>query len=456
MEVDCAANQRCLGEPCLPSMNRISRRILLFLAVVCATYATLFAVNLHHLELPAARSKLVWAGFSTALFFALAAWKFPPRWRLNLFALLISVLLLEAVLQMCGWLGLLPGVNTKLKLPYGRVYWTGEGFGNSVRNRHGWNVPEFDLKAPRRIAVIGDSFVEAVEVPRSKNFSVLLQQSLRSSGHGSAVLALGTHGTSPAQHIEVLNYAQKFFQPQEAIIVLYMGDLADSSTAFNYVPPDSYIYYTLDAAGHLQINPASEPFRRHVIKSMENCHRPVPLQLPFLLNSHCMTLQSIVSLRDGLAMKKRADSFAARGYARTGLNPAPFARERSADAQAAMAVMLKELDRLREICHTNGIAMSIVTIPIIPREFYDTQRGTNWTLAIGDYDYLWPDRDLAAFAQTNRIGYLSLANAFKQKNMSVEEIHELFLSNGSGHFSERGHRLCAQAVFDTFYAPPKP
>lgn len=437
-------------------MNRISRKILLCLAVFCAIYATLFAVNLHHLELSVARAKLVWAGFSAALFFALAAWKFPPRWRLNLFALIFSVFLLELMLQMGGWLGLLPGVNTKLKLPYGRVYWTGEGRGNSVRNRYGWHCPEFDLKAPRRIAVIGDSFVEAVEVSRTKNFSVLLQQSLRSSGNGSAVLALGTHGTAPAQHIEVLNYAQKFFQPQEAIFVLYMGDLADGSTVFNYVAPENYIYYTLDDDGHLVINPKSESFRRQFTKSMENCHRPVLLHLPFLLNSHCMTLQSIVSLRDGIAMKRRADSFAARGYARTGLNPVPFARERNADAQAAMAVMLKELERLREICNTNGIAMRIVTIPIVPREFYDTQRGTNWTLAIGDHDYLWPDRDIAAFAQTNRIGYLSLANALKQKNMSVEEIHELFLSNGSGHFSERGHRLCAQVVFDTFYATNKP
>src|SRR5437867_3952530 len=79
-----------------------------------------------------------------------------------LVTMLLMLGLVEVLLEGAGWLGLVPGVNTNQKVPFGRVYWTAEGRGNSIRNRFGWHYPEFDVQASRRVAVIGDSFVEAI------------------------------------------------------------------------------------------------------------------------------------------------------------------------------------------------------------------------------------------------------------------------------------------------------
>jgi hypothetical protein len=38
--------------------------------------------------------------------------------------------------------------------------------------------------------------------------------------------------------------------------------------------------------------------------------------------------------------------------------------------------------------------------------------------------------------------------------MDVKTIQSLFFVNGSGHFTPQGHQVCAQAVFDNFYAKP--
>jgi hypothetical protein len=438
-------------------MNRLSRSVLLLLGASCVAYAALFAANLHFLKVAVAHSRLFWSGLAGAMFFFVAAIRFSPRARLNVVAVVLCFATVEAMLQVCGWLGWLPGVNTKLRVPYGRVYWTGEGFSNSIRNRYGWFFSSFDLKSPRRLAVIGDSFVEAVEVDWTKNHAALLGRLIKAQDPGTTVIGLGNHGTSPAQHIETLQYAQKHFRPQEVVLFLYLGnDIVESSPALNYLLPEEMIYYTLDEQNQLLLNPRSADYRERFVKILENCHRPLLLHLPFMLNSHCMTLQSLVSIRDALGKRQRGGLLAKRGYTKTGLNLAPFAAEQNADTKQALAVMLAELNRCMEICDSNGMFLRLVTIPFFPQEFYETQRGADWTLKIGGYDYLLPDREIAAFAKSHDKPFLSIADHLAAKRVNAEDIRALYLSNGSGHFTEAGHRLCAQAVFDTFYATNQP
>src|SRR5437870_9219544 len=156
-------------------MARALRTFFFILAALLATYAILFAWWLHSIGGSPLTAKSLWAPVFGIVFSLVAARRFSVRGQFGIFFTLLCLLLTEALLQIIGWLGLLPGVNTKAKVPYGRIYWASEGRGNSIRNRFGWHFPEFDLRATHRVAVIGDSFVEAVEVGRSRNFAALLQ-----------------------------------------------------------------------------------------------------------------------------------------------------------------------------------------------------------------------------------------------------------------------------------------
>src|SRR5207253_7565446 len=107
------------------------------------------------------------------------------------------------------------------------------------------------------------------------------------------------------------------------------------------------------------------------------------------------------------------------------------------------AVMFAELGRLNEMCDSYGITLRLVTIPCFPERFYETQRGCDWTMHIGDFDFLAPERRIAQFASEHGISHLELGSLMQAKKLDVEEIRALYLSHGIGHFSEAGHRFCA-------------
>jgi hypothetical protein len=443
-------------------MNRLLRIIFFCLAALLALYAALFANYLHADGEPVWRSKTIWLTLAGVIFFCAAGWRFSLQSKFKLFAVLLSLLAVELFLQAAAWLGVLPGLDTKDKAPFARVYWRSEGHGNSVRNRFGWHFPEFDLKAPKRVAVIGDSFVEAVEVGRNENEAVRLQQLLRAQSPDWSVLGLGTRGTSPAHYMDVLDYAQRHFAPQEAIVMIYLGnDINETSPKLNvsYLPPERFVYYDLDSGGGLVLNPASAGKKEQFDRGLEFSHGPLLGSLAVTLKSHFLTLQMLNSLRGNLGLRSLTRKLAAENpetakYGRIGLSLKPYAVKPDPDAQYALSVMLAELAVMKQRCDANHCKLRLVTIPFFPPQFYSAQSGGTWSAKLGEYDFLAPDRQIAAFAQAQGIPFLSFADWLASKKTDVAGIRGLYFGNGSGHFTEHGHALCARAMFDTFYARP--
>jgi hypothetical protein len=448
-------------------MNRFLQRAFVAAAIAFAAFAVLLAKSFRLQGISWLTSRTLWGSLLWVGFFLVVAFKLAKEWKFRVFVVLSMVAMLELALQGAAWLGVLPGVNTKIKCPYGRVYWTAEGRGNSIRNRFGWHYPEFDLKATNRIAAIGDSFVEAVEVPRNCNHAYLLQERLKQNSPEWAVFGLGTHGTSPAHHLEVLEYAQRHFQPTEAIIYVYLGnDITETSPKLSDWTTNSLIYYDLDASNHLVLNPVSAACREHFVKVMELSHQPFLYCLPTILYSHCMILQSGLSMRDTFKRRRLMASRlgAEKGNLNAsvkprlvpiGINLEPFATNQTQTVTQAMRVLEAELERCKQICDGYGIRLKMVIIPLFPPVFYETQKGRDWTMKIGDYDFLGPELELEDFLKTQQIPVLALGSHL-QHRMDVDEIRTLYLSDGTGHFTEKGHRWCADAVYEAFYQPRQP
>lgn len=446
-------------------MNRFLRAVLFAISALLVLYAMLFARYYHALGESLLQTKMLWVALALAAGLAFAGWKFSLRARFLVFLLLFTLLIVEGLLQALGWLGVLPGVNTKLKAPYARVYWSIEGRGNSIRNRLGWNYPEFDLQAPHRIAFVGDSQVEAVEVHRTRNQAAILHSLLRQRSPDWSVLGLGSHGSSPAYSIDTIEYAHRHFGTEEAILVVSEGsDLTESSVRFNNTPPERYLYYELGPEGGLQLLPGSEVSRKAFRESLEWSHRSLLFNAPVTLNSHCMILQTATSLRDTLNTRQRQAEIAAQtsrpgdeeyaAFARVGFNPRPFAVEPEPEARRALQVLLAELRRGQEVCATNGMKLRLVLLPAFPKVFYDSQKGRDWSSRVGRYDYLKPEQELAAFARSNSIPVLPLGEYIQARRLDVEEIRSLYLTGGIGHLTEKGHRFCAEAIYDSFYRQP--
>src|SRR2546422_8042110 len=243
-------------------MNRFLRTTFICVAAVSGVGAVLLVCDLQAAELPVMRAKAFWALLIGTAFFFVGAWRFSMRTKFKIFCLLFSFLFVEAILQALSWMGVLPAVNTKEHIPWGRVYWTAEGLGNSIRNRYGWYFPEFDLERANRVAIIGDSIVEAVEVHRTHNIGALLRNKVRAANPQSTVMGFGNHGVGPAHYLEILKYAYRHFEIKEAIIVLYLGnDVTDCSPRLQFHDPEQYLYYTLAPNGVAVLDARGERVR---------------------------------------------------------------------------------------------------------------------------------------------------------------------------------------------------
>ena len=445
-----------------PRIMSLANGLILLLAVLSAVLCLLGIMLEIQQGQTGFQSKTCWA-FASLTVGLLAFRRFAgAAARLNLLALLGSLALLELLLQVTAWLGLLPLVNTKERIPWGRVYWTAEGLGNSVRNREGWYYPEFHLANTQRLAVIGDSFVEGVEVHRRRNLGVVLGERLQALEPGRAVLSLGSHGTGPAHYLEVLQHAQRHYAIREAVIVVYLGnDITDCSPALYFLDPEQFIYYTRTPNGELILPPAGERARAAYERDLERSYQPVWHLLPRLLISHCMSVQIPLSVKNTLGLRRKMATNKSHPttqvagpetqLAALGLKAAPFAVTPTPEVIEAMALLKSLLERSASYSQEHSIQLRLMTIPFFPPDFYAQTNGPDWTAQLAGYDFLKPERELTQWAEKNKIPILPLGAVMQRTRMTPEQIRALYLSHGSGHFTEAGHRFAGEALATTFY-----
>lgn len=119
--------------------------------------------------------------------------------------------------------------------------------GRTYVNRFQWNAlgyydHDHDLqksKSVRRIVVIGDSFVEAIQVPLEKTFHKLLERLLNQSqpqGPSSGryeVIALGNSGAGQVENFKILRSIALSYQPDLVIVALCSNDFCDDDPALS-------------------------------------------------------------------------------------------------------------------------------------------------------------------------------------------------------------------------------
>jgi hypothetical protein len=103
-------------------------------------------------------------------------------------------------------------------------------------NGHGYRWPEHDYRkaeGTRRIAVLGDSFVNASEVGDEETFTWHLQTRLS----GVEVINLGVYGYSTAQQLITLERVAFRFHPDLVVLVTLPNDYPGNNLTFNYFGP---------------------------------------------------------------------------------------------------------------------------------------------------------------------------------------------------------------------------
>lgn len=368
--------------------------------------------------------------------------------------------MLEIFLQVMAFFGRLPGVTTAEYGPYSRVY---TATGNSVSNRYGWYARPFILEeGSHRVALIGDSFIHSPYTNPDQNMDVPLEHLLNENGaKKTEVLPLGVSGTGPAYYLELLRYARNTLKADEAVIfVTVVNDFMNSSLDLQppWWSPSIYIYYGEQADGSIAFDPRSEPARYRFTQELKLNHRGLFLNLGRTLRTHLLLEKAVKIPLD--RWRQRVGAFNAQKTASSdvviplGGQKELFESPMSPGVKKSVRIGLGVLKMCDEFARKEGMTLRLVVVPLFPAKFYETYSPSDsrhWSLQFGRYDFMAPEKAVAAFGKANGIPVLETARYMREKNLSAREIQKLFFEEGTGHFTPVGHEFMARAVHEKFF-----
>lgn len=167
---------------------------------------------------------------------------------------LIAILFVELVLF---WAGLGEEEIFKIDPELGtrhmtskRITWRSEGFAKSYLDADGMREPGLTVTKPPgtyRIALLGDSMVESLQVPIEDTFGQILERRFKKDGLSNIqVLNFGTSGYSTAQMYLQLKKQVLKYKPDLVLMVYNSRDMFE-----NWSPPDEVITNVRPYALHL-------------------------------------------------------------------------------------------------------------------------------------------------------------------------------------------------------------
>jgi hypothetical protein len=319
-------------------------------------------------------------------------------------------------------------------------------------NSRGFRDDERSYEKPAntfRIAVLGNSWTEALQVPMDKTYTALLQQQLSQNhcvpGKRIEVLNFGVAGYSTAQELLLLQKKVWNYHPDLILLALYPArDIANNVRELNNALTPERSPYFVYRGDQLVLD---DSFR--TLPALES--RQIWLQnLGFWFDDHLKTLQAINTLqRYG---KIRAAMAAAKERAEQSgmdnLEYAIYAPPSLPALQEAWRVTEALLLAMRDDARAHGAVFRIVTLATRPQVIPDPARRAELLHALGVQDFSYADNRIKDFATRNAIPITNLAPPLS----AYAEAHHVYLNGfnasnlGSGHWNETGHRLAAETI----------
>lgn len=338
--------------------------------------------------------------------------------------------------------------------PGARGFWHKEGEAYVTINRAGLRDREHSLEKPPgtfRIAVLGDSYTEALQLPMDQTYWARLEQELRGcpalAGRSVEAVNFGVSGYSTAQELLVLRHKVRPYHPDLVLLALFTGnDIRGNSRELD---GDSVRPYYAFKDGRLVLDDA---FRRSVAFRLQ--------QLPF--SSEAFEFSRVLQLiREAKYRLKGA------------LNEAVHQRRMKAEAGPEIdldaTVYLEPTDPLwteawtitealvvlaKREAEAGGSRFLLVSLSNPDQVHPDLQHREAVARRLGVPDLYYPDRRIQALARREGIASLSLAEPLAayaaQQGVFLHGFPNAKL--GDGHWNATAHRLAGDLISERICA----
>jgi lysophospholipase L1-like esterase len=394
-----------------------------------------------------------------------------------LVALLFGLLVAEIALRIAGYsypvfyttdtvrgYALQPGAAgwyRKEGVSYVRI--NGEGLRDRERSKQ---KPEGTL----RIALLGDSFAEALQVPLEDAFWIVLEERLQgcrafNDGKRVEVINFGVSGYGTAQ--ELLTLRERVWDYAPDLVLLAMttnNDITDNLRAFKKTEEIPYFVYrdgqlTLDDSfresrtfrvRHSSLNRAGRWIRDHlrVIQAFHQGH--------YALKSYLASRRAPAAPKPPATANPQTPN--APGQAAAAAAPAAISDElgidnlvyrEPADAGWHEAWRVTEglLRIMRDEVRGRGAQFMVVTLSSGVQVHPRPEARAAFLARVGATDIFYPDARLKSFGEGEGFPVLTLAPSLQQ----YAEQHQVFLHGfgrelGNGHWNSSGHRIAGELL----------
>ncbi len=375
---------------------------------------------------------------------------------LVLISLVVAFALCEAGLWLLGieypiFYDFDPVLGSRLR-PGLQGCWLREGGGYVSINSDGLRDREHSLAKPPhtlRIAVLGDSFAEALQVNREETFWAVMERDLQActdlGDRRVEVINFGQSGLGTSQELLALRHRVWKYSPDIVLLAFFTGnDVADNSRALKQKDCHPYHVFrdgrlVLDDSGakekwvQVQRRSWGEKFRRwrednfRIFQVLEQ-----GLDAALARWSH---------------LRIRGQSAAASQGPEPGLLDAVFRPPTQPVWREAWKVTEAVLLEMRDEVAARRAKFFVVVVSNGMQVHPDPAARKKYADWIGSQDLLYPDRRLERFCQQHGVPILLLAPAFQKYATQ----HQVFLhgfegSLGDGHWNQTGHRLAGKML----------
>jgi len=311
-------------------------------------------------------------------------------------------------------------------------------------NSAGQRDREHALQKPAgvyRIAVLGDAYAEAMQVPMESTYWAQLPGLLGSCGFQQGkrieVLNFGVRDYGTAQIYLTLERTAIRYAP-DLVLLQFDHDVRDNSPALD--PIRDRPFFRLEADGGLRLETPANPGQSYVGRSSP----ARDLYRSLLERSRALQFaRERIQVRfTGVAHAKSENGNEA------GLDLPLLAPPRSASWDEAWQVTEALIAKAGEIASQHGAAMAVFTVPFAMEAHPDAARRQRLQAKYGVADFTYSERRVVAFAREKGMLGIMLGPAMQARAVASGaplygfENREL----GFGHWNQLGHRAAAEII----------
>lgn len=361
--------------------------------------------------------------------------------------LLVALVLCEIALRALGFSAPIwhrPDALLGWTLRPGTAAWfTQEGRAYVEVNAEGQRDRSHALeKAPDayRIAVLGDSYSEAMQVAREEAYWALLPERLQACGFARGkrieVLNFGVSGYGTAQQYLSLESTAMRYRPDLVVLQFTNGnDVKDNSAKLDDNRSRPFFRPGADGSLHLDASFAATPEFRRTASWPHDAFRR--------LSDGSRVLQ--------LARAAKHISFVQKAQAagvEQGLEPVVLAPPRDANWDEAWRVTEGMIARINDYSQRHGARFLVVTVPYAIQVHPESRVRESLQAKLGVPDLFYPDRRIAEFARRSGIAAVALAPEMQRIAQESGAYFHGFppVGMGRGHWNAAGHRAAAELI----------